>query len=113
MIALCPKCYTSFNYDDDTNTINENIKVIAKKIKGVSLKQNKHITPESYYQCLVNGVKFDGQNVCLQMKRTSGSDEHWTMSRITVSKTALTSCHTKAVCCMPFILGARYASLDA
>ena len=59
MIAFCPKCYISFNCYDNTNTINENIKVIARKIKGVSLKENKHITPESYCQCLVNGVKFD------------------------------------------------------
>ena len=98
MIALCPKCYTSFNYDDDQH-INERIRVIAKKIKGVSLKLNKHITSENYYQCLANGVKFDGQNIVLQMKTPSDRSKHRAMSRITVFKTALTSCHIKAVCC--------------
>ena len=72
------------------------------------MKHNTHIIPDSYYQCLVNGVKFDGQNIGLQLKNGS-------MSRITVSKTVLTGCHTKAVCCengccMPFVKGAKYAS---
>ena len=71
------------------------------KMKGVSLKQNEHLTPENYYQILKDGVSFDGKNITLQLKNGM-------MSRLSIAKTALTGAHTKAVCCengccMPFI----------
>ena len=100
MIALCPKCYTSFNDDKKT---------IALKMKGVNAKQNKHINSESYKDIVENGGKVSGQNSILQLKSQL-------MSRIQMDKTALTGAHTKAVvhpngCCMPFISGAKYLSL--
>ncbi|KAI5546883.1 CBG23764 family [Trichomonas vaginalis G3] len=64
MIALCPKCYTSFN----GHLKETDFKKIAMKMKGVSLKQNEHLTPENYYQILKDGVSFDGKNITLQLK---------------------------------------------
>ena len=100
MIALCPKCYTSFNGTSDL------IKVIAMKIKGVSLKQNKHLTPEHYLRVITESVTFDGANVNLMLKNGY-------MTRMEVTKCALSGKHTKAHCmpngcCLPYINGARY-----
>ncbi|KAI5512099.1 DNA/RNA polymerases family [Trichomonas vaginalis G3] len=97
MVALCPKCYTSFNGSIDGS----DFKKIAQKMKGVSLRQNKQLTPKNYLDIINDKVIFDGQNINLQLKNGS-------MTRLTIGKTALTGAHTKAVCCengccMPFI----------
>jgi hypothetical protein len=91
MIALCPKCYTSWSGE----------KQIALKCKGVSTKQNKDITRVQYQEVVEKGVKFDGQNITLQLKDGK-------MKRLTMSKVALSGKHTKAIvqengACMPFI----------
>ena len=70
-------------------------------MKGVSLRQNKQLTPKNYLDIINDKVIFDGQNINLQLKNGS-------MTRLTIGKTALTGAHTKAVCCengccMPFI----------
>ena len=111
MIALCPKCYTSYNYeriDPETMETTKEEKTIALKMKGVSKAQNKHLTHWEYEWVVEEGMTFDGENVNLTLK--SGQ-----MKRISVGKTALTGKHTKAVvhengCCMPFIKGAKYLS---
>ena len=100
MIALCPKCYTSFNGPIEL------AKLIAMKMKGVSLKQNKDFTPEHYLRIIVESTTFDGMNINLTLKNGK-------MARISMGKCALTGKHTKAVCqpngaCLPFINGARY-----
>ena len=100
MIALCPKCYTSFNGTSDI------LKVIAMKIKGVSLKQNKHLRPEHYLRIITESVTFDGANINLVLKNGQ-------MTRLEVTKCALSGKHTKAHCmpngcCLPYINGAKY-----
>ena len=96
MIALCPKCYVSFNkeYKDPES------KLIALKMKGVAKSQNLHINPGCYIDVLEHALKFDGENVILSLKGGQ-------MSRLTIGKTALTGVYTKGVacdngCCQPF-----------
>ena len=109
MIALCPKCYTSYNNVEGESEFDlYDIKTIALKMKGVSKAQNKHLTPQHYIDIIEKELTFDGENVNLTLK---GGE----MKRISVGKTALTGKHTKAVvhengCCMPFIRGAKYVS---
>ena len=92
MLSLCPKVY-----------VNDH----QMKCKGVNLKQNKKkITKECYFGVLILDTKYDGNNVNLQLK-------DGTMSRITISKTALTGKMTKAYvyengCCAPLIKGCKY-----
>ena len=100
MIALCPKCYTSYN------GTSEILKVIAMKIKGVSLKQNKQLRPEHYLRIITESVTFDGANINLVLKNGF-------MTRLEVTKCALSGKHTKAHCmpngtCLPYINGAKY-----
>lgn len=100
MIALCPKCYTSFNGSLDL------VQLIAMKIKGVSLKQNKHIQPEHYLRVITESITFDGANINLMLKNGK-------MTRIEITKCALSGKHTKAYCmpngcCLPFINNAKY-----
>ena len=129
MIALAPKCYTSFNgeiplggsakrgigIDSFKRTKNteafsrERIVPLTLKMKGVSMKQNKQLTSDKYLNVIKNGVTYDGVNVGLQLKNGR-------MARLSINKTALTGSHTKAVvhengCCMPFILDAKYVSI--
>lgn len=109
MVALCPKCYTSWNdeyIDPETLDTTQEVKVIAIKMKGVSKAQNKQIEPGNYLDIVEKDVKFDGENINLTLKNGE-------MKRITMGKTALTGAMTKAVvsengCCMPFIENASY-----
>lgn len=105
MIALCSKCYTSFNGEIGTDSF----KRLALKMKGVSMKQNKQLTSDKYLNVVKNGVTYDGENIGLQLKNGQ-------MTRLSINKTALTGSHTKAVvhengCCMPFIVDAKYVSI--
>ncbi len=95
MVALCPKCYTSWNDD------NGKITVKATKCKGVSIKQNplKH---EDYCNIINFGTTKLGRNTNLQCK-------NGTMVKIAMNKNALTGRHTKGVvqengCVHPFII---------
>ena len=104
MIALCPKCYTS--WDNIENTPCTFGPTIALKMKGVSKKQNAYIKPENYLDIINDGVTFDGENINLVLKNGQ-------MSRISVSKSALTGTHTKAYVlengvCLPFVDGVTY-----
>jgi hypothetical protein len=100
MIALGPKCYTTWNNTNDKKTL---------KIKGVSLKQNSHITHQSFQE-VVNGGMITGKNHTLQVKKIG--DEHQTV-RMCMEKTALSGRHTKMYCypdgiCAPLIKGCKY-----
>jgi len=104
MVALCPKCYTS--WDNRENVPGTFGPTIALKMKGVSKKQNTHIKPENYLDIINDGITFDGENINLVLKNGQ-------MSRISVSKSALTGTHTKACVlengvCLPFVEGAKY-----
>ncbi len=95
MIALCPKCYTSWNEDE-----NGVIKVKATKCKGVSIKQNplKHT---DYCDVIFKGKIIDGENKGIRY--INGETVKYT-----VHKSALSGKHTKGVvqengCVHPFI----------
>ena len=97
MIALSPKCYTSWNNDG---------KQLSLKNKGVNPNKNKHITYESYLNSALHGTVENGCNTTLQMKKN-------VMSRLTQNKIALTSKNNKSRtlnngCCLPFVYGAHY-----
>ncbi len=94
MVALCPKCYTSWNDD------NGKITVKATKCKGVSIKQNplKHT---DYCDIINNNTTKLGRNTNLQCK-------YGKMVKIAMNKNALTGRHTKGVvqangCVHPFL----------
>ena len=118
MVALCPKCYTSFNeeyIDPETMETIQEAKTIALKMKGVNKTQNKHISPGSYLDILDYETTFDGENVNLTLKTGKMPTGERSLKRLTIGKTALTGKHTKAVvhangCCMPFIKDAKYIS---
>ena len=105
MVALCPKCYTSWD-NINNSSLGSFGPTIALKMKGVSKKQNSHIKPENYLDIINDGITFDGENINLVLKNGQ-------MSRISVSKSALTGTHTKAYVlengvCLPFVDGVRY-----
>ena len=92
-IALCPKCYSLFNKNGLTKSL---------KLKGVSLKKN-NIKSSDYKEVIDEGIIKRCKNVNLQMIKNK-------MSKITVSKNALTGKHTKMIVlpnqsCLPFING--------
>jgi hypothetical protein len=96
MIALGPKCYTQWNDEGKAKL----------KLKGVQLRQNKHITQESYSEIIDKGGVISGQNNTLQMKNDI-------MSRLTINKIALTGKNNKGITCsngcvMPFEYEAKY-----
>ena len=67
----------------------------ALKCKGVSLKQNKHITYHSNTTVMEQGQTIDGQNIGLQIMRDN--DKVYHMSRTRINKTALTGKMTKCI----------------
>jgi hypothetical protein len=97
MIALGPKCYT---YKTDKRNV--------MKVKGVSLKQNPHITPESYKQVLESKIPAMGENILLKMKSEKGKD--FQMTKQIQPKIVMTAIHNKMrvlsnESCAPFIEG--------
>ncbi len=94
MVALCPKCYTSWNETDGV------IQTKAIKCKGVSIKQNP-LSHLDYCDIIFKGETKKGHNTGLQCK-------NGTMVKITMRKDALTGRHTKGVvqengCVHPFL----------
>jgi hypothetical protein len=92
-IALAPKCYTIWNNDGVTKSL---------KLKGVSLKKNKIVSTD-YKQIIVNETVKSGRNISLQLKNGQ-------MSKVFVTKNALTMSHTKMIVlenqsCCPYIHG--------
>ena len=92
-IALAPKCYTIWNNDGVTKSL---------KLKGVSLKKNKIVSGD-YKQIIVNETVKSGRNISLQLKNGQ-------MSKVFVTKNALTMTHTKMIVlenqsCCPYIHG--------
>lgn len=90
MIALSPKCYTTFNGEQ----------TITTKMKGCSKKRNS-FTKDSYADCVNDGTITKGTNANLQVKRNK-------VCKLFMNKNALTGVHTKAVVlpnqsCAPFI----------
>jgi hypothetical protein len=89
MIALGPKCYTLFN---------DPIKPFARKVKGVSIRQNP-LKVNDYSDVIQNDKVVSGKNTNLQMnksQRTNSSGEcEIRMSKIMINKTALSGLHTK------------------
>ncbi|WP_458455092.1 hypothetical protein [Methanobrevibacter sp.] len=59
LVALGPKCYTTWN--------NEN--TYKCKVKGVSLSTNKHITFQSYIEVIQKETTVEGTNYLLQYKK--------------------------------------------
>jgi hypothetical protein len=78
MIALGPKCYTLFN---------DPVKPIARKVKGVSIRQNP-LTVGDYSDVIKEDRIVKGKNTNLQMSRNL-------MSKVLINKTALSGLHTK------------------
>ncbi len=106
MIALCPKCYTSWNGNDATNRKMSK----AIKCKGASLKQNP-MTSQNYVDILMSdSIKkqtFNGRNINLMLK--SKHSQLGEMYKITVNKCVLSGKHTKGVaqangCVYPFLI---------
>ena len=96
-VSLCPKVYTIWN-DDNTPK--------AVKVKGISLKTND-IKSKDYKDVIDNGTVKVGMNRNLQMTRKSGIPQ---MSRIEVSKNALTGFNNKLItlpnqACAPYMFG--------
>jgi len=93
MYALAPKCYTIITDKEDLQGI--------KKIKGVSLNQNKQITHNEYKKLLDENLIFKGTNTILALKNSQ-------MSKIKMQKNALSAAMTKMYVnpngsCYPFI----------
>ena len=59
IVALGPKCYTTWNNDDEYKC----------KVKGVSLRTNKHITYKSYVEVIDKETTINGTNYLLQYKK--------------------------------------------
>ena len=94
-IALAPKCYTIWNNTGVTKSL---------KLKGVSLKKNKIISSD-YQEVITNETVKAGRNISLQLK-------HNKMSKVFITKNALTMTHTKMIClpnnsCAPYIHGMK------
>lgn len=92
-VALAPKCYTIWNNNGQTKSL---------KLKGVSLKKNKIISSD-YREVIQNENVKSGRNISLQLKNGQ-------MSKVFVSKNALTMTHTKMIVlqnqsCAPYIHG--------
>lgn len=92
-IALSPKCYTIRNFNDD---------VVSLKIKGVSQQKN-NITSKDFDKVINDNIVIKGMNINLQMNNHK-------MSKITVSKNALTNFNNKVItlpngACVPYING--------
>jgi hypothetical protein len=88
MIALGPKCYTLFN---------DPVKPFARKVKGVSIKQNP-LTVGDYSDVIQEDRIVIGHNTNLQMSqnRTAGvSNGVSLMSKVLINKTALSGLHSK------------------
>ena len=75
-VALCPKCYTIWNDDGETKSLN---------LKGVSLKKN-NIKSSDYENALTKPKS--GKNINLQYKNNE-------MVKLTVNKNALSGVHSK------------------
>ena len=91
-VALCPKCYTIFNNDDN--------KAKTKKAKGVSLK-NSDIEKCDYIDVIKNKAVVKGTNYNLQTVNN-------VMSKVCVEKNALTGFNNKLITlmnesCAPFM----------
>ena len=80
-IALAPKCYTIWNGSMDDGKVDTK----SLKLKGVSLKKNT-IVSSDYRTSLTEPVP--GKNINLQLHNNQ-------MTKITITKNALTACHTK------------------
>ena len=94
-VALAPKCYTVFNHDGITKSL---------KLKGVSLKKNKIISSD-YKDVIDNQSVKSGRNISLQLKNGQ-------MSKVFITKNALTMTHTKIVVlsnqsCAPYVFGLK------
>ena len=80
------------------------------KAKGVSLKRNTSITSGLYYALLQDGSIVQGRNMSLQLKKEG-------MSKVEVTKTALSAAHTKmrvqddGSVCLPFVYQPNVASI--
>ena len=90
-IALCPKCYTIWNDNNETKSL---------KLKGVSKKTND-IKFADYKNVIDNGTTVVGKNINLLMRKNQ-------MTRVTVNKNALTGFHNKMIVlksesCAPYI----------
>jgi hypothetical protein len=104
MIALGPKCYTTWNNTSDQNKASG--KITAMRCKGVSLNQNKEINTNSYREVAEKNKIVTGINSNLQLKKNE-------MVRIEMMKTALSGRHTKMYCyedgiCAVLIKGCKY-----
>ena len=92
MIALSPKCYTTFNGEQ----------TITTKIKGCSKKRNK-FTKNDYIKCIESNEIIPGSNANFQVKQNQ-------ICKLFMNKNALTGVHNKAIVlpnqsCAPFVYG--------
>ena len=97
MIALSPKCYTTFNGE----------KTITTKMKGCSKKRN-NFSKDEYKECINNSKLTKGVNANLQVKRNK-------VCKLFMNKNALTGVHTKAIVlpnqsCAPFMFNISAAN---
>jgi hypothetical protein len=95
MIALGPKCYSLRTEKRD-----------IMKVKGVILKQNPHISHQSYRDVLTSGNPMNGENIMLRIRAEKGKD--FEMTKQLQPKIALTAIHNKMRVlsnnsCAPFI----------
>jgi hypothetical protein len=77
------------------------------KCKGVSMKRNKEITPQSYTDVLKNHEPVMGTNCNLQIRKVDGEA---VMIKNLINKVAISGIHTKMVAlenqsCAPYIFG--------
>jgi len=92
MIALCAKCYTSWNGSLEDAVNGHMIKAI--KCKGVSIRQNP-MTSRNYYDVITNGTTFNGKNINLCLRNSHGNFDN--IFKITVNKFVLSRRHVKGV----------------
>jgi hypothetical protein len=97
MVALAPKMYTCYNAGD---------KYISRKVKGISIRQND-LQVKDYRDTLLNKSVVMGTNTNLNLHKGI-------MSKISVSKCAISAAHTKMhimrdfSTCAPIMRGVRY-----
>ena len=80
IVALGPKCYTTWGKQDDEE------QKISMKVKGVSLQTNPHIITDSYVEILDKQNKIDGTNYMLQYRRIDQTIQSTSNEQVVKSK---------------------------
>jgi hypothetical protein len=99
LIAISPKCYYLRDFNEKE----------IMKIKGLSQKNNGHITQEMVLGVIRENKTIKGEN---KIFRTQKIENVWKMTKQVQTKVAISALHNKMIClennaCAPFIYGLK------